>query len=155
MPCLLNHLRLSAVKIRDISRRICLPAFNMNHLKNLCFILWSLVNLASAAFCAFLCYFIMTLRFDEMHTSGTALNPMPDLTRETVVRNVTSESLSFGLGLLVLIGACWGLNYFLYIGSNWERYKKCGFVVSLGCSLILISGLVLADAYCLETYPQR
>jgi len=126
----------------------------MKLLQSVAFALWSLLNVGGAAAIALFSGALLHLRYTEMHTSSTAYDPDPNLTRETVVWNVVSQSGQTSLLLLVFVGMFWGLNVSIHEGEAARTYSRMGVRVFCLCALILYSGVALAAIECLNTYPQ-
>jgi len=126
----------------------------MKILQLLAFFLWSLLNVAGALFIALYLGAILSLRYTEMHTSSTAYDVNPNLTRETVVWNVLSQSGQTSLLLLIFVPVFWGLNVSIHEGEAARAYRRMGIRVFWLCTLLLYSGVILAGIVCLNTYPQ-
>jgi len=118
------------------------------------FCLWSLLNICGALVIAFYSCAILSLRYTEMHTTSTAYDPDPNLTRETVVWNVISQSGQTALLLLIFVPVFWGLNVEIHYGDASRSYSRMGVRVFWLCTLIVYSGVILAGIWCLHTYPQ-
>ena len=54
------------------------------------------------------------LRYNEMHTLSTAMDPDPSLTRETVVGNVVTLTFQYSLPLAALAVSFWALNFVIF-----------------------------------------
>ena len=127
----------------------------MKNINDIYFALWSLLNIAAAFFVAVVTSGIMGLRYTEMHTLGTAMDPDPSLTRETVIRNVLMQSASVLPMLLIIAAVFWGLNYAIYLIDGPSKYKRAGFWVSCICSFQPLFAVLVMNYACLSKYPQH
>jgi len=126
----------------------------MKFIQLLAFFLWSLLNICGALFIALYSSVLLFLRYQEMHTVSTAMDPNPNLTRETVVWNVISQSGQTALLLLVFAVMFWGLNVSIYEREVSPAYRRIGIYVFWLCALTIFSGVIAAGVECLNTSPQ-
>ena len=123
----------------------------MGFLRQALFAVWSLLNVVVAGVISFSAFLVMSLRYDEMHTISTALDPDPSLTRGTVVVNVIEQTALSLAALAVVALVFWGLNYMIY--ADGSSYRRTGLWISCVCTLALLPGIAAADFDCLNKYP--
>lgn len=126
---------------------------NMGFLRLAGFVVWSSLNVGVACALSGATFLWLSLRYDEMHTASTALDPDPHLMRQTVIFNVMGQSAS-SLALVVIFAVIfWCLNHTIYpVGS---LLRRGGVWVACLCTFVLLLGVAAADYYCLSKYPQR
>jgi hypothetical protein len=83
------------------------------------------------------------------------MDPIPWLTRETVIHNVAIKTALMMPWVLLISAVFWILNYVIYSDDRaLFRYNKRGLWVACMCSALVLFGLLWAGYECLAKYPQ-
>ena len=124
----------------------------MYSLRQLYLGVWFVFQFCVVALVSFFITALLSLRYDEMHTVSTAMDPDPSLTREQVISNVQTYTLGWSVGFTILAIIIFSINYALLESMDEIKGKKAAAIFALICWLWMMMLLLYAGIHCYLKY---